>query len=335
MINWNKKYNTIALYAFIVIVASTIFYTMISNINHFTVKFNEFIGIFKPFIIGFVIAYLLNFVLKFYENKFFELKGLNRLKKSSKRKLSLLLSYLTAGFILHLFMQFILPQLFESISGLIEELPNYISQLSMVVENQLKQMDMSSAYIDSVHDKFVEITNLALGLLQKILPILGGTVVSIASLIWNLILGVIISVYLLIDKERFFVLGEKITKALFDKKNAEGIINLTARVNSTFNKYIGGMLLDSTLIGFSTSIILSLFNFPYALLIGTIIGCTNVIPVFGPFIGAVPSAIILLFAAPTKVLWFLLIIFITQQIDGNIIAPKILGDIIYQNHYIL
>ena len=113
-----------------------------------------------------------------------------------------------------------------------------------------------------------------------------------------------------------------------DKKKANTILLLTQRVNFTFSKYIGGMILDSIIIGIFISIILSILKFPYALLIGTIVGCTNVIPFFGPFIGAIPSAIILLFVSPIQALWFLVIILITQQIDGNIIAPKILGDTI-------
>lgn len=327
-INWDKKYNTIAVYTFVVIALSIMFYNVFSNINIYTGKFNEVIDVFQPFIIGFIIAYLLNFIVKFYENKVFKLKGLNKIKKSAKRKLGILFSYITAGLLLYLFMQFIMPQLFESIKGLIEDIPKYISQLTVTVEEHLKQMNINEGYIDIVYEKFIEITNWMLELLQKFLPILGGTVISVASSIWNIILGIIISIYLLIDKEKFFALSKKLINSLFDKKKANTILLLTQRVNFTFSKYIGGMILDSIIIGIFISIILSILKFPYALLIGTIVGCTNVIPFFGPFIGAIPSAIILLFVSPIQALWFLVIILITQQIDGNIIAPKILGDTI-------
>lgn len=327
-INWDKKYNTIAVYTFVVIALSIMFYNVFLNINIYTGKFNEVIDVFQPFIIGFIIAYLLNFIVKFYENKVFKLKGLNKIKKSAKRKLGILFSYITAGLLLYLFMQFIMPQLFESIKGLIEDIPKYISQLTVTVEEHLKQMNINEGYIDIVYEKFIEITNWMLELLQKFLPILGGTVISVASSIWNIILGIIISIYLLIDKEKFFALSKKLINSLLDKKKANTILLLTQRVNFTFSKYIGGMILDSIIIGIFISIILSILKFPYALLIGTIVGCTNVIPFFGPFIGAIPSAIILLFVSPIQALWFLVIILITQQIDGNIIAPKILGDTI-------
>ena len=125
-INWDKKYNTIAVYAFIVVSLSILFYNVVTKLDVFTGKLNEIMAIFQPFVIGFVIAYLLNFILKFYENKVFTLKGLNKVKKSSVRGLAILLAYITAGIILYVFMQFVLPQLVDSVRGLINDIPKYV-----------------------------------------------------------------------------------------------------------------------------------------------------------------------------------------------------------------
>ncbi len=149
---------------------------------------------------------------------------------------------------------------------------------------------------------------------------------KILASIWNIVLGLIVSIYLLIDKEKFFAIGKKIVFAFFTEKKANRILELTHRSNSIFGNFLSGKILDSLIIGILTFIVLTITKMPYSLLISFIIGITNIIPFFGPFIGAIPSAIIILFVSPVKALWFVLIIFIIQQIDGNIIGPKILGD---------
>jgi predicted PurR-regulated permease PerM len=132
--------------------------------------------------------------------------------------------------------------------------------------------------------------------------------------------------YLLIDKERFLALSKKTTRALFSETRANRIIELANRGNNIFGKFLSGKILDSFIIGVLTFVVITIFKMPYTILISFIVGITNIIPFFGPFIGAIPSAIIILFVSPIKALWFLVIILIIQQIDGNIIGPKILGD---------
>lgn len=325
-INWDKKYNTIAVYAFIVVSLSILFYNVVTKLDVFTGKLNEIMGIFQPFVIGFVIAYLLNFILKFYENKVFTLKGLNKVKKSSVRGLAILLAYITAGIILYVFMQFVLPQLVDSVRGLINDIPKYVKELTVMVEGYLKDMNVNQEYMTFINEKFTEITNWVIQLFTNILPVIGNAVMSVASSIWNIILGIIISVYLLMDKEKFFALGKKVVTSLLNEKHTTIVLDLANRTNLTFGRFIGGKIVDSAIIGVLTFIILAIFKMPYVLLISVIIGVTNIIPFFGPFIGAIPSAIIILFVSPIQALWFLVIILVIQQVDGNIIGPKILGD---------
>jgi len=325
-INWDKKYNTIAVYAFIVVSLSILFYNVVTKLDVFTGKLNEIMAIFQPFVIGFVIAYLLNFILKFYETKVFTLKGLNKVKKSSVRGLSILLAYITAGFILYIFMQFVLPQLVESVRGLINDIPKYVKDLTVMFEGYLQDMNVNQEYMTILNEKFTEITDWLIQLFTNVLPVIGNAVMSVASSIWNIILGIIISVYLLMDKEKFFALGKKVVTSLFNEKHTTIVLDLANRTNLTFGKFIGGKIVDSAIIGVLTFIILAIFKMPYVLLISVIIGITNIIPFFGPFIGAIPSAIIILFVSPVQALWFLVIILVIQQVDGNIIGPKILGD---------
>lgn len=235
-------------------------------------------------------------------------------------------SYVTALIIVYLFMQFVLPQLIESISGLINDIPRYVRELTSLIETELYERNIDQEYMAIINEKFVEITNWVIQLLTNILPLIGNMVMSVASSIWNIILGVIISIYLLTDKEKFFALGKKIVTSLFNSKHTTIILDLANRTNLTFGKFIGGKIVDSVIIGILTLIILAIFKMPYMVLISVIIGITNVIPFFGPFIGAIPSAIIILFVSPIQALWFLIIVLVIQQVDGNIIGPKILGD---------
>lgn len=325
-IQWNKKYTTIAVYSLIVIIISLIFNNIISEVDNFFSNTKYLLAIFQPFLIGFVIAYLLNFILRFYENNIFTLKIFDKIKKSSIRGLSILLTYLTAGLFIYIFIQFVLPQLIESISGLINDIPHYVKEFSIIVEGYLNELEVGEEYLSIIGQKISEFTNWSIQFLTNLLPVIGNAAFSFVSSLWNIILGIIISVYLLIDKERFMALNRKLVTAFLNERAAQRLIQLTSRTNLMFNKFIGGQILDSAIIGVLIFIILSVFKMPYTLFLSVLMGCTNVIPFFGPFIGAIPSAIIILFASPSQFLWFIVIILVIQQIDGNLLGPKILGD---------
>ncbi|MBN1037991.1 AI-2E family transporter [Clostridium cagae] len=320
-INWNEKYNTISMYSFIVVSAIIVFYLSIAEFGSLLGKISGIIVILQPFIIGFSIAYILNFILKFYEKK------LNKYSKlKAKRGLGLVLTYITAMLLVGLFIQFVLPQLIQSIIGLVNDVPKFINESTKFINKLMLDLNISEEYLPLINNNFNEFINYIIKIATNLLPVLGSFVTKIASSIWNIVLGVIISIYLLIDKEKFCAMSKKVTYAIFFKNAAEKIIEITHRSNDTFGKFLMGKILDSFIIGILTFVILTIFRMPYAILISVIVGITNIIPFFGPFIGAIPSVIIILFVSPIKALWFLLIILVIQQIDGNIIGPKILGD---------
>ena len=326
-VNWNSKYNTISVYALIVICCSIIFYFVASQIGSFSEKISILIGILYPFIIGFAIAYLLNFILKFYEHNILDnVQGSSKLKKGHKRSISLILTYLTAAGIFYLFVHFIVPQLIDSIMGLVNDVPMYVDNATKFFNDVMKETNLSPEYTALIQEQMNRYINIIMDFAKEVIPVVGNTLKMIASSIWNIVLGIIISVYLLIDKEYFFAINRKITCALFSDKMASRIFELTHRTNEIFGKFLSGKIIDSAIIGVLSFVVFSIFKIPYTLLISVIIGVTNIIPFFGPFIGAIPSFIIILFVSPTKALIFLILIFIIQQIDGNIIGPKILGD---------
>ena len=325
-INWNNRYATIAMYAFLVICASILLYLGISQINLIEASISDFIGTLQPFIIGGALAYLLNFILRFYEDYILSHKTFKKLKKSGKRGIGLLLTYITASIITYLFIQFVLPQLIESIIGLVNNIPQYLNDLTKVTNEIFDDLNLQPEYISLITDKFGEAITYIITLISNLVPVIGNFIVGATSSILNIIIGIIVSIYILIDKEKFMAVGKKIVYAICSENKAKFILRLATQSNMTFSRFIGGKILDSFIIGVLTFLILTIFKMPYILLISVIIGVTNIIPFFGPFIGGIPAAIIILFVSPIQALWFVIIIIIIQQIDGNIIGPKILGD---------
>ncbi|MCK9444931.1 MAG: AI-2E family transporter [Tissierellaceae bacterium] len=325
-IKWDSKYTTISIYAFIVIAFSIVFYLLASEIDAFRLKINDTLSTFMPFIIGFVMAYLFNFILKFYENSILNIPVLNKKKGKFKRIAGLLLTYGTVSIIFYLFFNFIFPQLVSSIVGLANDIPIYISNITKLVNDFNSKYEIQEEYYNLVIEQWNKYKDSIIRFATNLIPILGNTVKVIIASIWNIVLGIIVSIYLLVDKERFLGLSRKMTRAIFSEKRADRIMQLTHRSNNIFGKFLSGKILDSLIISALTFVVLTIVNMPYTVLVSFIVGITNIIPFFGPFIGAIPSAFIIVFVSPIKALWFIIIILIIQQIDGNIIGPKILGD---------
>ena len=159
-IDWNKKYTTISVYAFLVICASIIFFSIIGEIDAFTTKLGWVVSTLQPFIIGFVMAYLFNFILVFYEEKVLVFDLVKNLKKKSKRGISIVLTYLTVFFIIALFMQFVLPQLVDSIVGLVNDVPTYVSNATKLIEELTRNLDANNEYVGMAMEKWNEIVSL-------------------------------------------------------------------------------------------------------------------------------------------------------------------------------
>lgn len=324
-IDWNRKYTTVAVYSFIVIACSIVFYLISSQVKVFSSKISDFIAILYPFIIGFAIAYLLNFILKFIENRIIseKMKGKSPAKV---RAISMIITYFVAGTLCYLFVHFVWPELLESIIGLFNDIPNYVNNATVMINKLIEEFNLTPASMEILESKWKEITDFIMNFMTDIIPVIGNTIMIVLSSLWNIVLGVIVSIYLLKDKEKFFAISKKITYAIFNREHSYKILELTHRANKIFGKFLGGKILDSFIIAIITFVVLMIFKMPYTLLVTVIVGVTNVIPFFGPFFGAIPSVILVRFVSPIKAFWLLIIILIIQQLDGNVIGPKILGD---------
>ncbi len=321
---WNKKYTTIAVYALIVMFLSISFYLFVSEVGSIKIQINKYLAVFQPIFTGLIMAYLFNFILDFYEDLI--RKKMKIKSEKFLRLVGMILTYLTVTLALVLFLKFILPQLINSIGGLVNNIPSYLRSLEKSINKFNESLNLPEEYLSILMAKWNEFINKTVGFATELLPKIGNTVKNVLASIWNIILGLIISIYLLADKENFKATSKKLLSSIFSEKNKAIILNLLNRADSIFGRFLSGKILDSLIIGILTFVILKVVKMPYSLLVSFIVGLTNIIPFFGPFIGAIPCFFIILFESPVKAFSFLLIILIIQQIDGNIIGPKILGD---------
>ena len=339
----NKKYIRIGIVAFVVIALSLIFAHIISTFDTIPNYFSNFIKILQPIIYGIVFAYLFNPIVNFFERELIFPEIMRRKKSISEksRKVTRIISVILTYFCIILFIygviSLIAPKIAESINLLIYQLPNYFESLQEMynkysaviiqkynefeptINNTLSFLGMTT---DGMKDWFNDVLPEAQGWVDGISSGLKSMLVSL----WNVVIGLIVSIYVLLTKEKFSAQAKKIIYAFFNTEKANNILKDTRFVSDTFIGFVSGKIVDSLIIGILCFIGLSILRIPYTVLISVIIGITNIIPFFGPFIGAVPSAFLLLMINPLICLRFIIFVVILQQIDGNIIGPKILGD---------
>ena len=325
-IDWNPKYNTIAAYTFIVLSSVILFFIILTGLNGFTKAIGNYISVLYPFLYGFVIAYILNFIMIFVEKQLNKTSMKAEQYRKLRKVLSLILAYVTALAFIGLFFAFILPQLILSITGLIMEMPRYVKNISDYINKLSETYTFDPLVIDFINTRWNELGETINELAVGILPATIGFIRNTATSIWNVFLGIIISLYMLSDKKKFISTGKKMIYGLMSPVHATRILDLFGRTQKIFSQFLVGKVLDSIIVGIIAFFGLSLFKMPYVPLISFIITVTNIIPFFGPFIGAIPSVIIIFFVSPIKAVWFLVFILLLQQLDGNYIGPKILGE---------
>ncbi len=334
---WDRKYLYWGITAFCVIAAAILFYMALRFLPDLRRALGKLLKILSPFIWGFVITYLIAPLMKLLERNVFgplcrRLFAKNKKSDGSKlaRGLAVLVSELTMVAVLAALVYLILPQLYSSIETIVKNGPDYLRDLSTWVTGLLDNHPEITKYVQEALNTLN--TDIMSWVSNKLLPgvgnfvttlIEGGYVVVLG--VYNLLIGVIVSIYLLSDLEHFTAALRKLNYSWFSLETAEKVREAVEFTDRTFMGFISGKLLDSAIIGLICYIVCAILNMPYALLVSVIVGATNIIPFFGPFIGAVPSALIILMVDPLKCLIFIVFVIILQQIDGNFIGPKILG----------
>lgn len=325
-----------------IIVATLIFKKIIDEWTGFKKVVGLITGAAAPIISGFIIAFLINPILVFFDRCFHTLfqdkliKDKRRLHKVS-RVLSIILTLIVFISAIAGVISLVVPQFYESVRTLADNMKSYFDNIRAVTDklydkfNQLNifpEEDVEE-FIDTAYDKLMDWFNTQLlPNLDKVVINIGSGVIGGLKFIYNFLIGIIVSVYVMYNKEYLASRSKKTIYAIFSVKKANLFLDGIAVVNQVFSKFINGKILDSIIIALITFIFTSLLQMPYAVLISVIIGVTNIIPFFGPIIGAIPCFFIVLIEDPLMSIILLVMILIIQQFDGNILGPLILGDAI-------
>ena len=334
--NWNiKPYLAMALLAFIIVCLCMVVFFALYRFDSVRSAWNKVMGVLQPIIIGFVIAYLINPIMKLIERNLD--KALEKRMSNEKKRKKLTRAVGTAGalvffvLIIILLIEMVMPQLIRSISGMVTTLPDQVENLIKWVDDFMsgdsKNAQMIEEGIRKVSDYLSDwFQTSVLPDIQTYVTAVTGGLINVVKVLLNVLVGLIIAAYLLFSKEKFIGQSKKIVYAILPVRQANVIVHTVRKSNEIFGGFISGKILDSAIIGVLCYIVLSIMQMPYTLLVSVIVGVTNVIPFFGPFIGGIPSAIIIALASPIQGLYFVIFVIVLQQLDGNIIGPKILGD---------
>ena len=331
-----KKYVQIGVTAFCVIAASLLFYFGIFHTASITKGLKAIYNILTPIVYAAAISYVLWPLIRFMEKGIiYRICEKKNWKPSEKvrhgiRMICVIVTLLLFFFGIYGLLSMLIPELINSITNIIDNLPRYINNIEKWLTNLLKnypELEENSSMIFSTVTARAE-TWLTNDLLPKInLLVASFSTGFMGALVFlkNFLIGAMISIYLLYGKESYVAQGKRLLYCLFSTQTTNNIIRDLQYVDKTFGGFIIGKVLDSLIIGILCYIGTTILNLPYALLVSVIVGVTNVIPFFGPYIGAVPSAVLILLVNPIQCIYFVIFILLLQQFDGNFLGPKILG----------
>ena len=310
-INKNNKYFDIFILALIVIIT----YKVIDDYKYFFEIIENLISIISPFIYALVCAYILNPIVNLFEK---------RLKFS--RAVSILITYCILGTLILIALFFTIPSLINSVVNMSAEIPEYIEKmqkwLDTVFKNyQLNDLIREDALIEKVDMLFKQISNFALLVLQNSI----SSVFSITANLVKLVLGFLVSIYVLMDKEKLLNNSKTIIYMIFKEKNGNNILNLLKTYHKMIGRYIGIKAIDSLIIALIAFVGLFIIDAPYAVLISVVVGITNMIPYFGPLIGEIVGALVALFVSPIKAIIVFILLLAIQQFDAWYLDPKLIG----------
>lgn len=340
---WKKK-HTVWLALGITYLVIALFIAIVVHNDALHGVLEKALDVFAPVIIGLVLAYLSNPLYNFIHKNIFTWK--NKLQ-SVRKLLTMILTYIVILLFLAVFLMMIIPQLSNSINELVSKIWIYLDTSLGYLNRLLDSIpffeDIPDFTVESIQEAIKELFpssggegaeatgNSFLNFIATISQSFGGQIQEFASNIVSGVIGIVantvvalfIAGYILAGKQRLGAQIRKIVTALFHEKGCQSFCNFFSEINSTFGRYFKGACLDSLMVGIVSFILFSVTGIPYALLVAFIVGVTNIIPFFGPFLGAIPSAVIIFIASPPKVITFVILILVIQQIDGNIIAPRI------------
>ncbi|MCH5187883.1 MAG: AI-2E family transporter [Oscillospiraceae bacterium] len=363
---WNgddQKYIKLGLTAFTVVVMSILANQVLHQLPLLTEGVKTFLSCLRPIIYGLVFAYLLTPAVKLFEGLLYppcrmaggELNKLIRKVKPSKtddgkkidekslriaRGISIVLTWGLAVMFIAVLVKMVVPEVMNSVVNVKDNMPFYVFKfrrwISDIMEGNPEIRDWVMAQISNLYsefnslmDRLPDIMESLSGVFSNLSDFVGSLSTGVFSAVYglfNVVIGVIVSIYVMGARETFIAQAKKVVYAVFPVRRANDLANVARLTHVKFGNFFVGKIIDSIIIGLLCFVLVSIFRIPYAVLISFIVGVTNIIPFFGPFIGAVPGAVLLILTDPLRCLYFLIIVVVLQQFDGNILGPKILGN---------
>lgn len=282
--------------------------------------------ILRPFLIAMCVAFVINLPMRFLEDKVVTPMFKSVKNKKPIRPIALLLTFaIIIGLLIGLTL-FIIPQLVESTATLAKNIPDYIKSLEEVMGQYMVNVDILNdlwAKVLSMGENIIKVVGQATG---SLITQVVGVTVGITSTIVSFLMGCLIAIYILLSKEKLCLQSKKIIYAFIERNKADKIMAVIKISNLKFSKFVSGQCIEAVILGTLCFVGMLLFSMPYATLISTIIGITALVPIFGALIGTIPGAFIIFMVDPVKALWFIVLIIVVQQIEGNLIYPLVVGN---------
>ena len=330
----NRRYFKWGLTALVVIFISILLVVIFTNLPGFFAVLASIGKILSPLISGVVIAFLLNPLVNFVDCRLGPLLQ-KKLKAQTAKNLSrtagIVMALIVAGILVYGFFAMLLPQLYESVTSIVDNAGTYFNSIENWATNILEDNPEIQGYVDKGLEQlrgFIEnwVKTTFLSDMSKLVTTVSTSVIAVVKSLTNFIIGLVASIYMLWSKDTFRAQTKKIMVATMRPSAADRLLALGRNAYRIFNGFIIGKLIDSAIIGVLCYIGCEILKMPFTALVATIVGITNIIPFFGPIIGAVPSAFLILLVDPLKAFYFVIFVIVLQQLDGNVIGPKILGN---------
>lgn len=332
---WDKKYLYWGVTALLVIVASSCFFIGLYNFRTIAGAVGFVFYVIRPVVYGLIFAYLMNPIMNFIEKRVIR-KVLEKRGKKTKtgrwiRVAGLSVTVLIVLLILAALIYMIVPQIIASVKKIIDSLPMYFDNLREWSDRLLEDHPDMAQSMDQAFTTLYQylqnwFSNDFIARIDQYISSITTSLWSVVVTLKDLLIGFIISAYILYSKEPFLGQAKKILYAFLPIKRCNSFLTTLRETHKVFGGFFIGKILDSAIIGVLCFIGMTVFGLPYALLVSAIVGVTNIVPFFGPFIGAIPSAFLILMVDPLQCLYFIIFIIVLQQFDGNILGPRILGN---------
>lgn len=322
----NRKYITICKYVLFVIALGAVIVMLVSRWDRTKAFVGELVKVLYPFLAALLIAYFLSPLVEKIHKLLLHFIEKDRARKPIKY-VSIFLAYIIVLAFIALACQFVIPQLVDSISELAGNVPEMYNKVYHFLMNiETIYPDLKLDYVTNQLNEMVpDLVNFGTNVMGNVLPLVYTFSVSLVRAVINIILAVMISVYMISGKKEFQLQLKRLVYALMEEKRGDAVCRTCRECNDIFSSFLIGKAVDSLIIGCLCCLVMNILRLPYAVLLSVIVGITNMIPYFGPFIGAVPGVLIYLCTSPRDAIIFVIMIFVLQQFDGLVLGPRILG----------